>query len=52
VVPPRSGKAKILDETLANCVDQTSLRLFYAIAAVENLLIFGADLLYAFVCIR
>ena len=40
---PRSGQAKVLDETYANCVDQTSSRLFYAIAAVENLLIFGAD---------
>jgi hypothetical protein len=36
---PRTGQAKILDETYANCVDQTSSRLFYAIAAVENLLI-------------
>ncbi len=25
---PRSGQARILDETYANCVDQTSLRLF------------------------
>jgi hypothetical protein len=38
-----SGQAKILDETYANCVDQTSSRLFYAISVVENLLIFGAD---------
>ncbi len=45
---PRSGQAKILDETYANCVDQTSLRLFYAIAAVENLLILGADVSNAF----
>jgi hypothetical protein len=40
---PRSGQAKVLDETYANCVNQTSSGLFYAIAAVENMLIFGAD---------
>ena len=45
---PRSGQAKILDKTYANCVDQTSSRLFYAVAAAENLLIFGADVLNAF----
>ncbi len=36
----RSGSVQILDETYANCVDQTSSRLFYAIAAAENMLIF------------
>jgi len=41
---PRSGQ----DETYANCVDQTSSRLFYALAAVENMLIFGADVSNAF----
>jgi hypothetical protein len=45
---PRSGQAKLLDETYANCVDQTSDRLFYAIAAGENLLVFGADVSNAF----
>ncbi len=45
---PRSGQAKILDETYANCVDQTSSRLFYAISAAENLLILGADVSNAF----
>jgi hypothetical protein len=45
---PRLGQAKILDETYANCVDQASLQLFYAIAAVVNLLIFGADVSNAF----
>jgi len=45
---PLSGQAKVLDETYANCVDQTSSRLFYAIAAVENMLIFGADVSNAF----
>jgi hypothetical protein len=46
--PPRSGQAKILDETYANCVDQTSSWLFYAISAEEILLIFGADVSNAF----
>ncbi len=45
---PWSGQAKVLDETYANCVDQTSSRLFYAIVVVENLLIFGADVSNAF----
>jgi len=40
---PQSGQARILDETYANCVDQTSSRLFYAVAAAENLLVYGAD---------
>ena len=44
----RSGQAKILDETYANCVDQTSSRLFYAVSAAENLLIYGADVSNAF----
>jgi hypothetical protein len=34
---------RILNETYANFVDQTSSRLFYAISAAENMLIFGAD---------
>ena len=29
----RSGMVRILDETYANCVDQTSSRLFYAVSA-------------------
>jgi hypothetical protein len=45
---PRSGQAKILDETYANCVDQTSSHLFYAVSAAENLLIYGADVSNAF----
>ena len=44
----RSGSVQILDETYANCVNQTSSRLFYAIAAAENLLIFGSDISNAF----
>jgi hypothetical protein len=45
---PRLGQAKILDETYANCVDQTSLRLFYAVSVAESLLIFGVDVSNAF----
>jgi hypothetical protein len=45
---PRSGQAQILDETYANFVDQTSARLFYAIAAAENLAVFGADVSNAY----
>jgi hypothetical protein len=44
----RSRSVKVLDETYANCVDQTSSRLFYAILAGENLLVFGADVFNAF----
>jgi hypothetical protein len=44
----RSGSVQVLDETYANCVDQTSSHLFYAIAAAENLLVFGADVSNAF----
>ncbi len=44
----RSGLVKVLDKTYANCVDQTSSHLFYAVLAGENLLIFGADVSNAF----
>lgn len=44
----RSGHVLVLDETYANCVDQSSARLFYAVAAAENHLIFGADVSNAF----
>ncbi|EJK59937.1 hypothetical protein THAOC_19786 [Thalassiosira oceanica] len=45
---PRSGQARVLDYTYANCVDHTSSRLFYAVAAAENLLVYGADVTNAF----
>ncbi|KAL7545863.1 hypothetical protein ACHAWF_009219 [Thalassiosira exigua] len=45
---PRSGQVRVLDHTYANCVDQTSSRLFYAISATENLLIYGSDVSNAF----
>jgi hypothetical protein len=44
----QSGSVKVLDEVYANCVDQTSARLFYAVAAAENLLVFGSDVCNAF----
>jgi hypothetical protein len=39
---------RILAKTYANCVDQTSARLFFAIAAAENLLVYGANISSAF----
>ncbi len=39
----RSGSVQVLNKTYANCVNQTSSRLFYAVAAAINLLVFGAD---------
>jgi hypothetical protein len=44
----RSGQVRVLAETYANCVDQTSACKFYAITAAENLLIYGADISNAF----
>jgi hypothetical protein len=46
--PPHSGQARILNETYANCVDQTGAQIFYSISAAENLLIYGADVSNAF----
>ncbi len=43
-----SGMVCVLAETYANCVDQTSARLFYAIAAAKNLLVYSADVSNAF----
>lgn len=44
----RGGQVRVLDHTYANSVDQTSSRIFYAAAAAENLIIYGADVLSAF----
>ena len=44
----RGGQVRHLDFTYANCVDQTSSRIFYAAAAAENLVISGADVSNAF----
>ena len=38
----------MLDYAYANCVDQTSSRIFYAVSAAENLVIFGDDVSNAF----
>ncbi len=43
-----SGSVEVLDKVYANCVNQTSSRLFYDVSAVENLLIFGSDVCNAF----
>jgi hypothetical protein len=43
-----SGQVLNLAKTYANCMDQTSARLFYAVAAAKNMLIFGADVSDAF----
>ena len=45
---PWSGQVRILDETYAHCIDQTSSCLFYAVAEAENLIIVGADVSNAF----
>jgi hypothetical protein len=44
----RLSKVLVLAGTYANRVEQTSMRLFYAVAAAENLLIFGAKVSNAF----
>jgi hypothetical protein len=44
----RGGQVRILDHTFANSIDQTGSRIFYAVAAAENLLVFGADVSNAF----
>jgi hypothetical protein len=44
----RLGMVRVFVETYANWVDQTSVCLFYAVAASENLLVYGADVSNAF----
>jgi hypothetical protein len=44
----RGGKTRILDYTHANCVDHTASRMFYAIAAAENLKCYSGDVSNAF----
>jgi hypothetical protein len=44
----RSSQVRVLAETYANCIEQTSAQLFYAVAAIKNLLVFGADISNAF----
>jgi hypothetical protein len=45
---PHSGQVCILNFTYANCTNQTSTRIFYAVSAVENLIIHGADVVNVF----
>eukprot|EP00804_Cyclotella_cryptica_P009461 CCRYP_017762-RA/>CCRYP_017762-RA protein AED:0.40 eAED:0.40 QI:0/-1/0/1/-1/1/1/0/256 len=44
----RTGQVRVLDHTFANSIEQTGSRIFYAIAAAENLLVFRADVSNAF----
>jgi hypothetical protein len=44
----QSDQVRVLDETYANCVDQTSACLFYGIAAAENMIVYGANVSNAF----
>jgi hypothetical protein len=44
----RGGAVRVLDHTHANSLDQTGSRIFYALSAVENLLVFGSDVSNAF----
>jgi hypothetical protein len=44
----RAGQVRVLDHTFANSIEQTGSRIFYALAAAENLLVFGADVSNAF----
>ena len=44
----RGGQVRILDYTYANSPDHTCSRIFYALAAAENLVIYGADVSNAF----
>jgi hypothetical protein len=43
-----SGQVQVLDHTYANCVNRTSSRIFYAISAAKNMLVYGADVSNAF----
>jgi hypothetical protein len=44
----RGGAVRVLDHVHANSIDQTGSRIFYGLAAVENLLVFGSDVSNAF----
>ena len=45
----RAGQVHVLDHTHANYTDQTISRIFYALTAAENLVVYGADVTNAFV---
>ena len=42
------GQVRVLDHTYANSLEQTGARIFYSVAAVENLVVYGADATNAF----
>jgi hypothetical protein len=44
----RGGKVRVLDYTHANCIDHVASRMFYALAAAENMQVWGADVGNAF----
>jgi hypothetical protein len=44
----RSGSVKVLDKVYATCINQTSSRLFYTVAAAKNLLVFGYNVCNSF----
>jgi hypothetical protein len=44
----RGGQVCVLDDLYANALDQTGSRIFYALSAVENKLVYGADVSNAF----
>ena len=44
----RGGQVRVLDYTYANSPDHTCSRIFYTIAAAENMVIYGADVSNAF----
>ena len=44
----RGGQVRVLDHTYANSPDQTCTRILYALAAAENLVIYGANVSNAF----
>ena len=44
----RGGQAQVLGQTYAPTPDMTDLRLFFALAALENKLVYGADVSNAF----
>jgi hypothetical protein len=44
----RGGRVRILDYTHANCIDHVASRIFYGVAAAENMQVWGADVGNAF----
>ena len=44
----RAGKVRVLNHTYTGCVDHTSSKMCYALAAAENMMMYGADVMNAF----